>query len=554
MSLFDHVKLLYDSRLYSNVSSIVNLMLSINDPTPNDLSNTPTKFQMMVYYADSLYHMKEYRKAENIYRKALQLKKILVKNKGKMQSVPNVDLTSDIDIKYQLHLCHTNLKQFSQAIGVLESIPGKQRTTCINMALAKLYQQTGMERSAMTCFKEVLKECPLALEAALGLLSLGVKGTEVLSLIMNATQNIPNLDWLSTWIKAHAHLHAREFTQATTIFCQLDATGCLRDNTDVLVSLGEAYHYSGEHRNAMAVLQKSHAIDPINLKGMDILAAIYAKEKKVKDLENLVTQLMPLSDQATEPWTVIAHLAFAAKKNSRAIYFAQKACTINPRNVEALLVKGNVLLEMKKLQEAVVHFREVLRIAPYRYEAHKGLVDSYIAMHRTRDAITFASNACKQLGQSPRALSLYAAVLAKDPLSIEKAKSLLEKALKQDPTYLNAVYQLAEIYEHEKSYEKGTELLRKQVTIQNTCRLHQMLGDFLARMNEHEKALDHYSTALNLDPNNSRALEGLQRVEQHSDALDNGYDIEVEDIGDSDNEGDLEESEVEPVWSDVDFP
>lgn len=38
--------------------------------------------------------------------------------------------------------------------------------------------------------------------------------------------------------------------------------------------------------------------------------------------------------------------------------------------------------------------------------------------------------------------------------------------------------------------------LKKQTEQQSSCRLHQMLGDFLARTNEHEKALHHFSIAL----------------------------------------------------------
>jgi len=44
-------------------------------------------------------------------------------------------------------------------------------------------------------------------------------------------------------------------------------------------------------------------------------------------------------------------------------------------------------------------------------------------------------------------LQLYASVLMKDPVTVCKAKSILEKALAQDEMYLPAVYLLAEIYE-----------------------------------------------------------------------------------------------------------
>lgn len=40
-----------------------------------------------------------------------------------------------------------------------------------------------------------------------GLLSLSVKGAEVASMTMDVIQTIPNLDWLSVWIKAYAFIH-----------------------------------------------------------------------------------------------------------------------------------------------------------------------------------------------------------------------------------------------------------------------------------------------------------------------------------------------------------
>jgi len=549
MSLYQQVKHLYDEGLYSNVINLANLLLSASDRNPELLSPN-VKVQILVYYGDSLYHTREYKKAESIYRIGLQMKKTLTKVKEKVQGMPQTEGTSEIDIKYQIHLCHSQLKQSAQAIAMLESIPAKQRTPKVNMALASLYHQSGQERSAITAYKEVLKECPLALDAAQGLLMLGVKGTEVASSMVNGTSTIPNMDWLSSWIKGHVHLHSREFSNAAATFRQLDSWGYLRDNVNVLVSLGESYNSMGDHLNAIATLQRVHTLDPLNLKGMDVLAALLVKEKRVKDLENLATHLMSVTEHSSEPWIAMSYLSFVTKKSHRALYLAQKACQLNVRNVEAMMLKGTILLEMKKLQESVSHFREALKIAPFRYEAHKGLIDSYLALHRTREAISVASNTCKLLGQTPRTLTLYAYVLAKDPLSVEKSKSLLEKALKQEPTYLNAVYQLADIYEHEKQYSKGIELLRRQVAFQSTCRLHQMLGDLLARTNEHERALDHYNMALNLDPNNSRVLEAVQRMEHPTES---GYDVEVEDAADSDNEAELEDSEIDAVWSDVDF-
>lgn len=100
-----------------------------------------------------------------------------------------------------------NAKQDKDAIAILDGIPSRQRTPKINMMLANLYKKAGQERPSVTSYKEVLRQCPLALDAILGLLSLSVKGAEVASMTMNVIQTVPNLDWLSVWIKAYAFVH-----------------------------------------------------------------------------------------------------------------------------------------------------------------------------------------------------------------------------------------------------------------------------------------------------------------------------------------------------------
>ena len=84
----------------------------------------------------------------------------------------------------------------------------------------------------------------------------------------------------------------------------------------------------------------------------------------------------------------------------------------------------------------------------------------------------------------------------KDPVTVSKAKNLLEKALSQQESYLPAVYHLADIYEHEMNIESAIELLEKQTEINPTYKIHRMLGDLWARIHNAEKALDHYAIAL----------------------------------------------------------
>lgn len=135
------------------------------------------------------------------------------------------------------------------------------------MALAKMFQEQGMERSAIATYKEVLRECPLALEAAEGLLALGVKGIEVNSIIMGCNLNLQNFDWLNAWIKAHAHVHNREYNHAVTTLRSLDNINCLRDNYNLLVTMGECYYYAGDYKNALMCLRRARILEPDSTRG-----------------------------------------------------------------------------------------------------------------------------------------------------------------------------------------------------------------------------------------------------------------------------------------------
>ncbi|XP_015592871.1 anaphase-promoting complex subunit 7 [Cephus cinctus] len=565
-SLYDQVKLLYDQELYTNVIALANLILSLSDHN-SELLPAHAKLLTYVHCADSHFHLGKYRKAESLYKKSLQFRKCLLKSKGatKPPQEGQKDLLSDIDIKYQIHLCLVKLKNPEEALQILQGIPGKQRTPKVNMALARMFQEQGMERSAITSYKEVLRECPLALEAMEGLLSLGVKGIEVNSLIVGCTSNLSGLDWLNSWIKAHAHIHNREYNHAVTTLRSLDNVNFLRDNVTLLVTIGECYYYAGDDKNASLCLRRARIIEPDLVKGLDIYAGVLYKTHHTKELEKLISIITATGEYTAETYVAMAYALFAARKLSRANTFTAQAMILSPNNIEAIILRGNIMIEQKKYQEALYYFRQAMQLKSHRYEPHKGLVDCFVGMHRLREALNIASGACKQLGHTPRVLTLYASVLMKDPVSVGKAKNLLEKALTQDETYLPAVYFLSEIYEQEMNLEAAIALLERQAEIQPTSKLHQMLGDLWARVHNEDKALDHYANSLKLDPGNGRALEGMHRLDSTSSKLDSTYYMTVgeehadtsfgvgDGLPDTDNDDAADESETEAVWSDMDL-
>lgn len=74
-----------------------------------------------------------------------------------------------------------------------------------------------------------------------------------------------------------------------------------------------------------------------------------------------------------------------------------------------------------------------------------GLIECYLASNSIREAMVMANNVYKTLGANAQTLTLLATVCLEDPVTQEKAKTLLDKALTQRPDYIKAVVKKAEL-------------------------------------------------------------------------------------------------------------
>uniref|UniRef100_A0A0B7A0N2 Anaphase-promoting complex subunit 7 n=1 Tax=Arion vulgaris TaxID=1028688 RepID=A0A0B7A0N2_9EUPU len=559
--MFDHIREMYQAELYEDLRQLVSIVLSVVDGgagcDAGEILSLPQKYQSLIYYGDSLYQLGQYKKAETVFMRCLLLRKTL--NKSKIKTISSTELTTEVDVRYKIYQCFHKMKQNTEALSILESINTKKRTSRVNLALAKLYLYEGRDRSAITCYKEVIREHPLALDALTGLLCLGMRGVDLMSYIMNSVPQV-SCEWLNSWIKGHSHMTAKEYSSAITTFRSMEPKHGLKDNVLILCNLGEACFHGGHYSQAIAQFKRIHILDPLCLKNMDIYACLLYKEKKTADLHTLAQKLMSVSEHAVEPWIAMGYssLAFHSthlnkSKTIRAIYCAQKAFTLDSLSVQALVLKATALLDMKKAPQAIQHFQEAVRMAPNRYEAYQGLVECYLSSRKIKEALAWATRACKTIGNNARTFTLVASVLAKDPSSVARAKQYLNRAMTFDVNLLEPVYLMVDLLIQEQDFAKGAELLRKMQESHSTARLHQQLADCLASMNQHQEALDQYHISLSLDPNNVRAREASERVEKHNEmGLDAGYDVEAEEMMNASN-GEPDYSDMESTWSETEF-
>lgn len=309
----------------------------------SDRSLTPEQyFLSLMYYGISLYEERQFRRAEEMFKSAMQAKNAVIKMKSSIGSVYDVGLDPfpDADIRFRRAQCLEATREIPEAVSLLQAIPLKQRTAKMNMLLAKLLQHTGYDISAIAPLKAVLKECPLNLEAIKGLVALGVKGHEIQAIFAEAGLHTQCTEWLTNYITAYQYMYACRFTEAIVSFQAIGSKPGIGDNEGILVLIGQCYHYIGNYDTALYYLMRAHNNNPYLIDGLMTLASLYAIKNRLDDLEKLTMPAIGPSEYTAEYWFVLAQHLFSQGKHDKATFFAEKSCHMRSKNAEANLLKG----------------------------------------------------------------------------------------------------------------------------------------------------------------------------------------------------------------------
>lgn len=140
-----------------------------------------------------------------------------------------------------------------------------------------------------------------------------------------------------------------QFNEAINKLEALQRNSQFGKNELLTVLLGQCHFYDGDYDLALKLLQRAHSNNYYLLEGLGTLSTIYTIKEDAEELEKLTRLFMQSSEYTTEHWLLFGQYYFVLRKFEKASYFAHKACHINPRNVEACLLKG-MIFDFKKIK------------------------------------------------------------------------------------------------------------------------------------------------------------------------------------------------------------
>jgi anaphase-promoting complex subunit 7 len=155
-----------------------------------------------------------------------------------------------------------------------------------------------------------------------------------------------------------------------------------------------------------------------------------------------------------------------------ALKFVDRAISCCPNYAYAHQLRGSILLSNRKPEQAIASFQRANDIS-CDMDSYEGLVESYLAAEKFREALFSAKEAINLSPKDPRAMSLVGLTLAytskdsnrssnKQELE-ERAKRALKKGLELNPSAPRPLLKLLDLYLKSKEYDKGIEILMNAI-------------------------------------------------------------------------------------------
>jgi tetratricopeptide (TPR) repeat protein len=238
---------------------------------------------------------------------------------------------------------------------------------------------------------------------------------------------------------------------------------------------------------------------------------LYAK----KDTKGAIEQLsysLDVNPTDADGWRNMMILNMMDDNYAEAIKASEKALEYNPENLDLYGYVAGCYHQMKEYEKAIATYEKILSLTDSTdYERQSELItgmgDTYSELQDTVKAFECYERALELDPANSSALNNYAYFLAQRGENLDRAERMAALAVKEDPDNANFIDTYAWVFFAKKDYKMALLYIKSAVEKSEDQHFFEHYGDILWFSDEKEAAVEQWSKALEMDPEN----ELLQR-------------------------------------------
>lgn len=238
-------------------------------------------------------------------------------------------------------------------------------------------------------------------------------------------------------------------------------------------------------------------------------AEIALEHGDYEEAMRLFREVLDDNPVATEAFVGMGDIYLAKKEWSQAEPVFARAAKLDPRNFEAQYGHGVSLQMMKRFVEAIRAYHRALTINPEDVGANLNIATTYLQMGRPKSAVVFAERAVEVCGEeAPAHITLAATYQLLGQLDDALAEYITAAELMNEPSpqlMRNIIYLLTQ----EKRYREVVNTTEQLVRVDPSTDSYEQLGWAQFRLGDYNASKAAYSTAVEFDEENWRAMNGI---------------------------------------------
>lgn len=245
------------------------------------------------------------------------------------------------------------------------------------------------------------------------------------------------------------------------------------------------------------------------------LAANYIKKDKLDQAVEELNLSAKFDPDAVEPHAILAILYSSQNKLDKSAeeyeLALKKASKLEPGNVEIYKNLGVLYLQQKRAEEAQKIYKLIVDLSPDDPEARFYLASVYNNLGKDDLAEQELKKALELNPQYHQALNFLGYLYVEENRDLDRAGEMIDKALEMQPDNGAYIDSLGWFYFKKGKFQEAKDKLEQASTLLEDPVIYDHLGDVYQKLNDVENAKLNWRKSLELDPNQDKIKEKIEK-------------------------------------------